>query len=114
MHFEVHAAERLHGVHRAIDTQRELLRYIVQGDFTHAAHHLLGWHRSERVTHARVRPGAYLPARSAACARISVLTILAGARALGFCPSSTIRACIQASLSMGSGRSGAIAPTFTA
>src|SRR5262249_33998472 len=50
VHFEVHAAERLHGVHRAIDTQRESLGYIVQGDFTHAAPHLSRWHRPERVT----------------------------------------------------------------
>src|SRR5262249_56014070 len=50
VHFEAHAAERLHGVHRAIDTQRELLGYIVQGDFTHAAHHLSRRHRPERVT----------------------------------------------------------------
>src|SRR4029450_2938603 len=61
MPFEVHAAERLPGVHRAIDAQREPLRYIVQGDFTHAAHPLLRWHRSERVSpHARVGPRALL------------------------------------------------------
>ena len=45
MHFEVHAAERLHGMHRAIDAQREPLRYIVEGDLTHAADHLSMWRR---------------------------------------------------------------------
>ena len=29
------AAERLHGLHRAVDAQREPLRYIVQGYLTH-------------------------------------------------------------------------------
>src|SRR2546430_1218589 len=45
----------------------------------------------------------YLPVRSTACARISVLTILARSPALGISPSSTICPCIHASLSMASG-----------
>src|SRR5262249_37510772 len=55
---------------------------------------------------ARVVTRAHLPARSTACARISVLTILARSPALGIWPSSTICACIEASLSMGSGSFG--------
>src|SRR5262249_41160584 len=112
VHFETHAAERLHGMHRPVDAQREPLRYIVEGDLTHAADHLSTWHQWEQVT--TYPDTAHLPARSIACARISVLTILARSPALGIWPSSTICPCIQASLSMGSGSSGAIAPTFTA
>ena len=45
VHFEAHAAERLHGMHRPVDAQREPLRYIVEGDLTHAADHLSMWRR---------------------------------------------------------------------
>src|SRR4029077_16444113 len=36
-HGEAHAAERLHGLERAIDAQREPFRYVMQGHLTHAA-----------------------------------------------------------------------------
>ena len=37
LHGEVDAAERLHGLQRAVDAQREPFRYVVQGHLTHAA-----------------------------------------------------------------------------
>ena len=37
LHGEAHAAERLHGLQRAVDAQREPFRYVEQGHLTHAA-----------------------------------------------------------------------------
>jgi hypothetical protein len=36
LHAEVHATERLHGLQRAVDAQREPFRYVVQGHLTHS------------------------------------------------------------------------------